>query len=205
VAVAITAVSVVPWNELAAAPGPLTEVMSRAAPGLPPAVFTLITLSAVANTALVNYVTASRLVYGMAQQQLLPRALGRVHSRTRTPHVAVLILLMVLCPLVLFGSIGELASATVLMLLVVFAIVNGALFLLQGRPNEPSGKFEVPRWVPASGALVCTTLVIVRVSAGDWRAPALAAGLLSAILVLYFVLSRISTHIQVSSSDQLPG
>jgi hypothetical protein len=91
------------------------------------------------------------------------------------------------------------------MLLVVFAIVNGALFLLQGRPNEPLGKFEVPRWVPASGTLVCTTLIIVRVSAEDWRAPALAAGLLSAILVLYFVLSRISTQNQVSSGKRLRG
>ena len=32
IAVAVTAVSVVPWRELAAAPGPITEVMGRAAP-----------------------------------------------------------------------------------------------------------------------------------------------------------------------------
>jgi amino acid transporter len=38
-AVAITSVSVVPWQELAAAPGPLTEVMRRAAPAIPIVVF----------------------------------------------------------------------------------------------------------------------------------------------------------------------
>jgi amino acid transporter len=70
-AVAITAVSVVPWTELAAAPGPLTEVIRRAAPVIPPIIFTAITL-AVTNTALVNYITSSRLLYGMAQQNLLP-------------------------------------------------------------------------------------------------------------------------------------
>ena len=63
VAVAVTAVSVVPWEELAEAPGPITEVVSRAAPSISPVVFTAITLFAVANTALVNYVTASRLVF----------------------------------------------------------------------------------------------------------------------------------------------
>ncbi len=66
VAVAVTAVSVVPWRELAQAAGPLTEVMARAAPAIAPWVFTAITLFAVANTALVNYVTSSRLMYGMA-------------------------------------------------------------------------------------------------------------------------------------------
>src|SRR5262249_13859748 len=54
IAVAVTAVSVVPWPELAEAPGPITEVVHRAAPLIPPVVFTGITLFAVANTALVN-------------------------------------------------------------------------------------------------------------------------------------------------------
>jgi APA family basic amino acid/polyamine antiporter len=76
IAVAITAVSVVPWRELAEAPGPITEIITRAAPVIPPIVFTVITLFAVSNTALVNYVTASRLIYGMARQGLLPAALA---------------------------------------------------------------------------------------------------------------------------------
>jgi amino acid transporter len=185
VAVAITAVSVVPSHELAAAPGPLTEVMRRAAPWLSPVVYTAITLFAVANTALVNYVTASRLIYGMARQGLLPAALGRVHRRTRTPHLAIAALLALLVPLVLFASIGQLAAATVLMLLVVFAVVNGALFVLKGRAEEPPGSFEVPRWLPALGTLVCVALIAVRVATGDWRAPALAGALLLAILALY--------------------
>ena len=61
-AVAITAVSVVPWQELAKAPGPLKLVIERAAPWFPAVGFTLITIAAVANTALVNYVMGSRLL-----------------------------------------------------------------------------------------------------------------------------------------------
>ena len=95
IAVAITAVSVVPWPELAAAPGPITEVVHRAAPLIPPIVFTGITLFAVANTALVNYVTASRLLYGMARQGLLPLRFGDVHAERRTPHIAVAALFLV--------------------------------------------------------------------------------------------------------------
>jgi basic amino acid/polyamine antiporter, APA family len=190
VAVAITAVSVVPWQELAAAPAPLAEVIERAAPAIPALIFTGITLFAVGNTALVNYVTGSRMVYGMARQGLLPEALGRVNERTQTPHVATAALLVLLVPLAFFGSIAELASATVLLLLVVFAIVNGALFILQGRIGEARGKFEVPRWVPALGTLVCIILIAVRVSTGDWRAPTLAVAMLVGIVGLHMLMRR---------------
>lgn len=188
VGVAITAVSVVPAAELAKAPGPLVEVMNRAAPAFPPVVFTGITLFAVANTALVNYVTASRLIYGMSRQGLLPARLGAVHRRTQTPHLAILVLLVVLAPLVLWGTIGQLAAATVLLLLSVFAVVNGALVILKRRPGEPAGRFEVPVFVPALGALVCLVLVVVRVATGDWRAPALAGGLVLGIVAIYALL-----------------
>ena len=88
VAVAITAVSVVPWRELAQAPGPLTEVMARAAPSFPPIVFTAITLFAVANTALVNYVTASRLIYGFRFKDCCQRGSARCTKRHARPTLA---------------------------------------------------------------------------------------------------------------------
>ena len=189
IAIAVTAVSVVPWAELAAAPGPITEVVRRAAPLIPPIVFTGITLFAVANTALVNYVTASRLIYGMAHQGLLPLRFGDVHAERRTPHFAILALFLVAMPLALFGTIAELAAATVLLLLLVFAVVNAALFVLKRRPGEKHGYFEIPLAVPALGALVCLFLVAVRVGTGDWRAPAIA-GVLLLGAVLIFALVR---------------
>lgn len=153
VGVAITAISVLPWRELASAPGPITAVMERAAPWLPPIVYATITLFAVANTALVNYVTASRLAYGMAHQGLLPAWLGRVHASRRTPHLAILALFAIVAPLAVIGTIGQLAAATVLMLLFVFALLNGALILLKNRDGEPRGRFEIPLVLPVLGAL----------------------------------------------------
>lgn len=188
IAVAITAVSVVPWRELAEAPGPITEVVRRAAPVLPPIVFTGITLFAVANTALVNYVTASRLIYGMARQGLLPSRFGDVHAGRRTPHIAILALLVVAVPLALIGGIAELAAATVLLLLLVFTVVNAALFVLKRRPGEPQGLFEIPSLIPAAGALICLVLIVVRVTTGDWGAPAIAGILLLGAVAIYAVL-----------------
>jgi amino acid transporter len=188
IAVAITAVSVVPWQELAMVPGPITEVVARAAPFIPPILFTAITLFAVANTGLVNFVTASRLLYGMGRQGLLPKVFGKVHNGRRTPHIAIAVLFMILAPLTLTGTISELASATVLLLLAVFAVVNGALFVLKGRKSEKPGLFEVPRFVPALGTIVCTGLIAVRVITCDWHAPAIAVALLVGCLVIYFAM-----------------
>ena len=185
IAVAVTAVSVVPWPELAEAPGPITEVVHRAASIIPPVVFTGITLFAVANTALVNYVTASRLIYGMAHQGLLPLRLGEVHADRRTPHIAIVTLFLVAAPLALFGTIAELAAATVLLLLLVFTVVNGALFVLKRRKGEQPGYFEIPAAIPALGALVCMALVVVRVATGDWQAPAIAGVLLAGAVLIY--------------------
>lgn len=204
IAVAITAVSVVPWQELAEAPGPITEVVARAAPFIPPILFTAITIFAVANTGLVNFVTASRLLYGMSRQNLLPNHLGRVHHGRRTPHIAILVLFLILVPLALIGTIAELAAATVLLLLTVFAVVNGSLFILKGREGEEPGRFEVPRIIPALGFLVCVALIVVRVSTGDWRAPAIAGALLLGCFLIYVLMRVLNAQGMSETMDEAP-
>jgi amino acid transporter len=188
VAVAVTAVSVVPWNELASAPSPLTEVMKRSAPGIPPALMTFIALFSVANTALVNYVTASRLIYGMADQGLLPGQLGRIHETRRTPHIAIVVLSIIALLLVIAGGIADLAAATVLLLLIVFIAVNASLVTLKRRADEAPGQFEIPIFLPLAGMAVCAGLLLSRLASGDWRAPAIAALLLLGSCGLYLAL-----------------
>jgi len=189
-AVSITAVSVLPWQELAAAPGPLTAVMAVAAPWFPAVGFTILTIFAVANTALVNYVMGSRLLYGLGSQGLAPAPLGRVHKTRGTPHVAILVLLGVVIGLSLLGDISQLASATVLLLLFVFTTVNIGLVVLLLREGKITGAFNVPVFVPVLAAAICILLIVVRVAQNDMVAPMIAGGLLLAILALYFVTGR---------------
>lgn len=203
IAVAITAVSVVPWAELAAAPAPLRLVIERAAPWFPAVAFTLVTIAAVANTALVNYVMGSRLLYGMARQDLLPAALGRVHGERRTPHVAVAVLLAIVVALQFAGDIEQLAGATVLLLLFVFSLVNGALIVLTLREGKIAGSFNAPIAVPALGAAICLVMIAGRVGQEDWRGPAIAGGLIVVILLLY-ALTRMAGR-RAPAADADPG
>ncbi len=186
-AVSITAVSVVPWQELAVAPGPLRLVIETAAPWFPAVGFTVITIAAVANTALVNYVMGSRLLYGMSRQGLLPPVLGRVHGARQTPHIAIAVLLMAVVVLQFVGDISDLAGATVLLLLVVFCFVNGALVILIRREGKLAGCFNAPAAIPALGAAVCLAMIVAQVLREDWRSTAIAGAILGLIMVLYML------------------
>jgi APA family basic amino acid/polyamine antiporter len=183
-AVSVSAVSVLPWRELAASKQPLVDVVTRAAPGFPPLVFSLIALFAITNTALLNYIMGSRLAYGMARQGLLPRFLGTIHPTRRTPHLAIWCLMAIVLVLGLGFDIKPLAKATSVLLMAVFVLINGALLVLQRRKTEARGFFEVPSFVPAGGLLVSLVL-LVHAKPQELE---LAACILLAIIVLYFAM-----------------
>jgi APA family basic amino acid/polyamine antiporter len=200
-AVAITAVSVLPWRELAASPAPLMEVARHAAPWFKgiDALYLFITVLSIGNTALLNYLMGSRLLYGMAGQRLLPAFLGKVHPVRRTPHVAVGVLFLIVSLLILAGGVKQLAEATALLLLSVFVVVNVALVVLKRRPGEEKGGFEVPMFVPVLGALVCGVLIVSRVHGaltspvpGVHVAPLVAGGIIVAGLILYRLLKPVA-------------
>ncbi|MEQ1839946.1 MAG: amino acid permease [Verrucomicrobiales bacterium] len=185
-AVAITAVSVIPWADLAKSPTPLMEVAKAAAPWFKniDGIYIGITLFAIGNTALLNYIMGSRLLYGMSRQGLLPAVLGRVHPTRRTPHVAIVLLFVVVTCLILSGSVKQLAESTVLLLLMVFSVVNISLIVLKSRKDEPRGGFEVPIIIPILGAMVCLTLIAVRIESA-WSAP---GGYVAPLVALVIVL-----------------
>lgn len=184
VGISITAISVVPHADLAASSGPLVEVSRRAAPWLPPTVYSAIAIFAVTNTALLNLVMGSRLVWGMAKQGLLPKALTTLHASRRTPHRAILLLTGIVLVLVLIGDISSLARATSVLILVVFTVVNASLIVLQRRKGEAKGALEVPAFVPAVGIAISLALV-----SGAERAELLIAGaLVLGAVVTYFIV-----------------
>lgn len=201
-AVAISAVSVVPWRVLGESTEPLVEVVRRGAPGFPTGLFSLIALFAITNTALLNYIMGSRMVYGLARQGLLPQFLGKVHASRRTPHVAIGVLMLVVLALALSDDvlkligatfisidISQLAGATSMLLLCVFVVVNAALLVLKRRPDEPRGAFEVPSFVPLGGILACLLMLGAALMDETKRGAAIVALiLLAGIGVLFFVV-----------------
>ena len=196
-AIAITAVSVVPYGKLAGSLTPLMDVAHVAAPWFEniDKVYVVITVFSVGNTALLNYLMGSRLLYGMSTQKLLPKVLRKIHPVRHTPYVAVITLFFIVTMLILSGGVKPLAEATVLLLLLVFTAVNASLLLMKWRKDSDRGQFEVPMIVPALGAIVCLTLAIARVYGGMTgsdpaakTAPLIAGVIVVVALSLYRVL-----------------
>ena len=187
-AVAFTATMLVDTETLTKSSGPLLEVVKVAGLAFPPKLFALIALFAVANTALMNMIMASRLVYGMARQRVVPSLFGTVHSTRGTPWVAILFTTAIAAVLVATGDIGGLAETTVLLLLCVFALVNISVLLLR-RDRVDHEHFRAPTWMPVLGAVVCFILALP--ITGRDTAVYMRVGILIAIGVVLWLINRL--------------
>jgi len=168
IVVAIVAVALVPVGTLEASETPLVEVVKAGAPGLPiEKILPFISMFAVANTALINMLMASRLIYGMAKQHVLPPVLGTVHPSRRTPWVAIVFTTSIAFGLILYvtafandKAISTLGGTTSLLLLAVFAVVNIAVLVLRKDVQSNGNHFKTPTWLPWVGFVASAYLVL---------------------------------------------
>jgi APA family basic amino acid/polyamine antiporter len=173
--VTVVASVVVPTGRLIESDGPLLEVVETGPLNMSPDVFSAIALFALANGALINMVMASRLVYGMAREGILPAGLGLVHGGRHTPWVAIVVTTVAAMVLAASGDLGGLADTTVLLLLVVFTAVNVAVLVLRRDPvSHPH--FRTPTALPVVGAVVSLAVMTTK----DW-ATFTRAGILLAV------------------------
>jgi basic amino acid/polyamine antiporter, APA family len=149
---------VVPTGELAASSGPLLEVVKQGPLGIPEKVFSAIGLLALANGALINMIMASRLLYGMAREDVVPGQFGRVLRARRTPWVAILFTTAIAVGLILEANLEKLADTTVALLVIVFAIVNASVLYLR-RDEVDHEHFRVPSVFPVLGVGVSIALL----------------------------------------------
>jgi len=145
-------------EELQATSGPLLAVVDATGIAVPAWLFSLIALVAVANGALLTMIMTSRLVYGMAEQGLLPGAFAHVLRGRRTPWVAILATTLVAMGLTLVGDLATLAETVVLLLLFVFASANVSVLVLR-RDRVETDHFRVWTIIPVLGVASCVLLL----------------------------------------------
>lgn len=152
-AISIIAVLAVPLQELVSHEAPLALIYERST-GKPAHVLSTIGIIAVLNGALVQVIMASRVLYGLGGQGLLPRFLANVNSRTHTPLIATCMVVGVILVLALGFGLAGLAETTSLITLTIFALVNGALIRIRLRDGKPDEGVCYPLAVPILGLLV---------------------------------------------------
>jgi basic amino acid/polyamine antiporter, APA family len=187
VLVAITSSLLIAADDLSAAEsGALLEVIGVGAPDFPLWVFEWIGMFAVVNSALINMLMASRLLYGMANERILPKVFGTVHPFRRTPWVSILITSGIAAVLVATAGsdgVSKLGGTTALLLLCVFAV---AVLVLR-REKVEHKHFRTPTWAPIVGGVLCGYLAIPGLSGRPASDYYIALILIGLGVVLWFV------------------
>jgi basic amino acid/polyamine antiporter, APA family len=152
--VGFTAAMAVPLDVLTKSSGPLLEVVHHGLPDFDASrLFSAISMIAVSNTMLINMLMASRLLYGMANQGVLPAPFAWVSPR-RTPWFGILFTTALsILLIVTTDDLTGLSDTTVLLLTSVFFLVNICVLVLRRDPVSHS-HFVAPSIMPIIGALI---------------------------------------------------
>ncbi|HJF49104.1 MAG TPA: APC family permease [Brachybacterium paraconglomeratum] len=192
VLISILAVAVVPIGQLTESTTPLLEVVKEGAPTIPiDTIFAFISIFAVANTVLINMMMASRLLYGMAKQGVLPGFLRGVLQKQRTPWAGIVFSTVLAFALVLSvryvlaeETISALGGTTALLLLAVFGLVNISVLVLR-KDKVDVRHFRTPTVLPIIGAI--TSFALVSPIAQPRENYVIGGGLLVVGLLLYVI------------------
>lgn len=151
VLVSMAAALTVPTETLAESDAALLEVIKQGILPLPTGfmttLFAVIALIAITNTALVTVVTQPRILYGMANEDVVPAVFSRLLPARRSPWVGLLFSAAVVGSLLVTGTllteagagldlVARLATVTVVFLLFIYALVIVAALKLRGHDED---------------------------------------------------------------------
>lgn len=158
----VTAVLSLPPEELASSAAPLARLYEYHT-GEKAVIISIIGMFAIINGALIQMIMASRVLYGLSSRGQLPELLGVVHHRTRTPLIATAVATGIVLVLALIGRLASLAETTSVIMLMIFSIVNLALWRIKRRDPHPAGVKIFPMWIPITGFFVSFAFVLSEV------------------------------------------
>lgn len=92
----------------------------------------------------VNLLTSPRIPFAMSNRNELPKILSAIHSRFRTPYVAIIATAMLMLALTLSSSLIYALTVSTIARLLAYTATCVALPTLRSRRNSPPAQFTVP-------------------------------------------------------------
>jgi APA family basic amino acid/polyamine antiporter len=186
-AVALVVTGMVPYQDLDPAAALANAFVFHGADWMA----TLISAGAVAGlttVVLTLLIGATRIIFAMSRDALLPAGLAKVHPRFRTPWVISILVTAVVAVVAGFTPIGFLEEMVNIGTLSAFVLVAVGVIVLRRKRPDLKRAFRVPLspWLPALSALICIYLML-NLSVETWLRFLiwLAVG-----FVIYFAYSR---------------
>lgn len=166
VLVAISAVSVMGWENIAKSDAPFADLAYSVFGNDAFTLLTVIALFSTANTVLLMMLGSSRIIYGMADSFTLPNILAKVHISRRTPWVAIAATTAASLLFIFAGDIVFVANVANFTLFVTFFVINAALIFLRFKEPGTKRPFVVPFTIwrvpvlPLFGIIFCVFMLV---------------------------------------------
>ena len=142
--VAISAVSVVGWENLSRSDAPLADIAFSAFGSNAFVFLTIIALFSTANTVLLMMLGSSRIMYGMANSSHLPYILSKIHFLRKTPWTAIMMTSFLSLLFIFAGNISFVANVANFTLFVTFFVINASMIVLRYKEPDMKRPFRVP-------------------------------------------------------------
>jgi APA family basic amino acid/polyamine antiporter len=141
--VGITAVSVIPWQELSEAKAPLALIAERVFGEQSFLILSIIALFSTFNTALMMLLSGSRLIYGISKRGAIPKIFMIVIKRFRTPWVAIVAIIIAAMLFLFLEDLKTIANLTNFTIFAVFIAINASVIYFRYKKPVDKG-FKVP-------------------------------------------------------------
>jgi len=97
-----------------------------------------------------GFLAASRLPYAMANEQELPEAIGRIHTKFQTPHISIIITAAAILALTIYSSFFTAVTIATVTRLMVYAVTCLALPVFRRREDVDKASFRAPFGIAAA-------------------------------------------------------
>ncbi len=136
--------------ELAASKTPIADAAGKFMGGFGAAFIAVGALISILGNLNGGFLAASRLPFAMAEQKELPQAIGRIHSKFKTPYISIAITSVVILAFTIYSSFFTAVTIATVTRLLVYATTCLALPVFRRRSNAPEAKFRAPLGVAAT-------------------------------------------------------
>ena len=186
--VGITAVSIVPWQELSQSSAPLALIAERVFGEQSFVILSCIALFSTFNTVLISLLSGSRLVYGISKGRGLPEVFARCSKKLLSPYMAIITVGVMSVVVLFLGDLAWIANLTNFTVFTVFIIINVTLIYLRIKRPVETG-FRIPfniKNVPVISVLgVLTSLFMLSFISVD----IMIAGIILIVVGIIFALT----------------
>ncbi|OGD45723.1 amino acid transporter [Candidatus Bathyarchaeota archaeon RBG_16_48_13] len=154
-----------PWNLLVADVAPLATATSVALGSIPTlaliggAIVGAGALVSVAGSDESGMIGTSRLGYALAADGLFPRSFAKIHSRFKTPYMAIIIQSVSALAAAIVGNLSLLIATSVFLMAISYLATSAAIFPLRRKNVKAQFSVRGGRLIPVLGALFSLYLI----------------------------------------------